>query len=272
MHDRLMLRFPILAAVLALAGSSAEAAKGPRVALGKWAVDYAQEYCVLSRDGLAGETGVAFRTRPFSDEHDLLLYVPRNGEKERSIKGRLSIGGDAPGAERWISIGEPRRAYKLIDTRISTDELTRIAVSTSIRLSSDDRLDMTVQLPLVAKAMAALRLCEVDLAGRWGVDSEEMKGWAKPARSQTDLRSMFWSEDHSSVAMLRSAVRAVLDIDAQGIMVGCKIVQSSRVAWVDRNFCDILGKEARFHPAVDANGKPVRGRMVTPPITSARLR
>jgi len=262
----------LVGALLVTVGSGAEAAKGPRVPPGQWAVEYAKEDCVLSRDGLSGEPGVAFRTRPFLDEHNLFFYVPRTGEKDRWIKGRLTIGGDAPGGERWIRIEEPRRAYKSISTRISTAELVKIGVMHSIRLSSADRPDLAITLPMVAKAMSALRRCEVDLAGKWGIDPVEMNGWARTAHSETDLRSMFWSEDRSSVGMLRSPVRAVLDIDAKGTLVGCTIVQSSRVAWVDARFCDTLRKEGKFRPAIDFNGKPVKSKMVTPLITSARLR
>ena len=255
-----------------MVGAVADAAKGPRVPPGKWAVDYAKEYCILSRDGLPGEPGVAIRTRPFFDEHDLILYVPRTGEKKRQIKGRLSIGNEPPGAERWIAIEEPSRARKLIDTKISTEELARLSGVHSVRLSSADRLDLTVPLPMAAQAMSALRRCEIDLAGKWGIDPVEMKGWATTARSETDLRSMFWSQDRTSFGYLRTPVRAMLEIDAQGRLESCKIVQSSRVAWVDAKFCETLRKEGKFRPAIDFSGKPVRGKMVTPLITSARLR
>ena len=258
--------------LLAMVSAGADAAKGPRVPPGKWAVEYAKEYCVLLRDGLAGEPGVAVQTRPFTDEHDLLLYVPRTRGKERWIKGWLSIGGVASGAERWINIGEPRRAHKLIFTRISTDELANIAVANSIRLSSAEQLDLTASLPMVTKAMSALRRCEIDLAGKWGISALEMDGLASWAQSETDLRSMFWSRDRSTVGMLRSPVRAMLDIDAQGALVGCRIVKSSRVASVDARFCETLRKEGKFRTATDFSGKPVRDKMVTPLITSARLR
>ena len=73
--------------------------------------------------------------------------------------------------------------------------------------------------------------------------------------------------------MIRSgATRAVLDIDETGKMVGCEIVQRSRVAWVDRQFCETIRKGAAFEPALDREGKRVRGKVVTPAISSVRLR
>ena len=270
-----MFRFALIlaaGAMLAHGGTRADAAKGPRVPPGQWAVDYAKEVCVLSRDGIGAEPGIALRTKPFSNEQDLLVYVARTGEKERWVKGRLSIDAQVVGAERWIAIGEPNRARKLIDTRISVDELAKIAAAKSIRLSSDERLDVTVALPMIAKAMAALRACEVDLASRWGVAPAEMVRWAKTAQSETDLRSMFWNPDPRASVMLRTPVRALLDIDAQGAVLSCKIVQSSRVSWVDTRFCETLRTVAKFHPAIDSSGKAVNGKFVTPAITSALIR
>lgn len=258
--------------LLVAADAQTEAARGPRVPPGQWAVNYAKDVCILSRDGNGGEPGVAIRTAPFANEHDLLIYLPRTGEKERSIKGQLRVEPGTPGTERWISIGEPGRARKLIDTRISTDELAAMATATSIRLSSNDRLDVTVALPTIAKAMAALKACEIELAGRWGVAPADMMRWAKTATSETDLRSMFWSDDRRKSVMLRRPVRALLNIDERGAVTGCTITQSSRVSWVDIRFCETLRTEAKFTAAIDFNGRAVGGKFVTPAITSALIR
>ena len=259
--------------LLAAIDAHADAAKGPRVPPGQWAVDYAKEVCILSRDGIAGEPGIAIRTAPFADQQDLLIYLPRTGEKARSIRGRLGIDARPLGPERWISIAEPGRTRKLIDTRIWSDELAALtAGARSIRLSSDAGLDVIVTLPKIVQAMTALRACEIDLAGRWGVDPTDMARWARTAVAETDLRSLFWNKDYRKSVVLRKAVRAVLEIDEQGAVTGCRITQSSRVSWVDIRFCETLRTEAKFRPAVDASGRAVPGKFVTPAITSALIR
>lgn len=121
--------------------------------------------------------------------------------------------------------------------------------------------------------MNALRACEDDLAKKWGVDPLEMRRWAKPANAKSDLRELFWNKDPSRYGVLRSGhVRALLEIDERGRPVDCTIVEKSRVQWVNKHVCDVILKEGPFQPALDANGMPVRGKVVTPRITSARLR
>lgn len=267
-----MIRTIHLCAVsMAMLSSVSVEAKGPRVPAGQWAVDYAKDVCVLSRDGVASEPGIAIRTKPFSNEHDLMLYVARTGEKERSIKGHLLIDGRVAGEERWIIIGEPRRAHKQVETRITADELAELAKASSIRLWGNARSDVIAQLPKIAKAMNALRACEIELAGRWGVAPAEMAGLSRTAYSEFDLRELFWDKDPRKSVMLRNPVRALLAIDNRGAVQSCRITQSSRVSWVDIQFCEMLRAEAKFRPAVDASGKAANSKYVTPAITSALI-
>ena len=262
---------------IALLASSAagDAATAPRVPPGTWAVEYAKEYCILSRDGVGGEPGVAFRTRPLAVEHDFLLYLPREGDANQSGEGRVLVDDDDAEDKRWVWIEEPSGGrFRLAHTLISDDQLNRGLAAGTLRMQVTGKLDIRVSLRNVRKAAEALQACEDDLARRWGVDPAEMRNWSKPAAAKGDLRSLFWnSKDWSAVAMIRSgATRAVLDIDASGKMVGCEIVQRSRIAWVDRQFCETIRKGATFEPALDLQGRPTRGKVVTPSISSVRLR
>ncbi len=262
----------IVAGLIGTAIGASAQSKGPRVPPGQWAVDYAKDVCVLSRDGLGVEPGIGIRTRPFSSKHDLLFYLPRTGGKHRWFEGQLEIDDRAVGAKRTIAIGDPDRRRKLIDTWISADELAAIAEACAIRLSGDAQLDVTAPLPNIAKAMAALRACEVELAERWGVSSTEMALWSRTVLADTDLRAMFWNKDPRKSVILRMPVRALLDVDERGGVTACRITQSSRVSWVDIRFCEMLRGEARFRPALDSEGRPVKGKFVTPAITSALAR
>jgi hypothetical protein len=263
----------MLLALLALCGQ-AQAAKRPRVPPGAWAIDYAKEYCVLSRDGLSGEVGVAFRTRPLSDEHDLLFYKFSNGRQEASLKGRLHGANGTAGPDRWVLLERSSGQRKtVLETTITAEELAEAFATGLVHLTAETGVDVQAHLPSIDKARDALRACEEDLAKRWGVDPQEMRTWAKPAKAKSDLRELFWGKDPSRYGMLQSHhVRAMITVDESGRALSCTIIEKSRVAWVNKQICDILLKEGQFEPARDAAGKPVRGKVVTPRITSVRLR
>ena len=268
-----MLRYLGIAAVIAISAVVTQA-KTPKVPPRAWAVDYAKEYCVLSRDGMPGEIGVAVRTRPLSRDHDLLFYTLASSPRKKWFKGRVIRADGTVGPDRWAILERSSgRGKAVLKTTISADELASTIASGSIRFTGEMATDIHVQLPNMGKALDALRLCEEDLAKRWGVDPLEMRRWAKPATAKSDLRELFWGKDPSRYGVLQSHhVRGLLVIDEAGRAVDCTIIEKSRVSWVNKHVCDVILKEGQFEPALDVTGKPVQGKVVTPRITSVRLR
>lgn len=246
----------------------------PRVPAGTWAIEYQEDTCTLSRDGLGGQPGIAFRTTPLAEPHDLIVYGQFARGKSASFQGWMAIGENREAIQRWMLI-EPSHGRKRthLKTTITADELARLGDSSRLRISGPGGFAFEAALPDMVKPLAALRECEVYLAGRWGIPPTEMELWAKPARPVEDLRNLFWDKDRSRVAMLQSdSIRGVLTIDASGRMVDCKIVEATRVSWVNEKFCPTLMERARFEPARDSAGIAVVGKVITPPIRSARLR
>ena len=80
-----------------LVSSAVQAAATPLQPTGKWTVDYAPSYCILSRHGTGKEPGIAFRTRPFADEHELLFGTRREALYFASlllaVKSAVGLGG-----------------------------------------------------------------------------------------------------------------------------------------------------------------------------------
>lgn len=268
-----MLRLLAMLVVGAISWTGLAAAR-PTVPPDKWAIDYAKEYCVLSRDGQPGEIGIAFRTRPMSDEHDLLFYKLRGGLKGRWFKGQIHGADGTAGAARWALIERsPIRRQTILETSITAQELTETLATGSVRFTGEGSIDLRSDLPNINKALVALRKCEEDLAKRWGVDPQEMRLWTRPAKAKSDLRELFWNKDPSKYGVLRSHhVRAVLVVDETGRAVDCTVIEKNRLAWVNKHICETLLREGQFEPARDASGKSVRGKVVTPRITSVRLR
>lgn len=56
-------------------------------------------------------------------------------------------------------------------------------------------------------------------------------------------------------------VRMMLAIDAAGKVTRCDVTETSMSADLDTTACDLLRKEGQFRPALDSNGKPVRGAL-----------
>lgn len=62
---------------------------------------------------------------------------------------------------------------------------------------------------------------------------------------------------------------AELTIDARGKVKGCRIVQSTGYEVLDKTTCAVIRKRAKFVPDTDDAGRPIPGKVTTPPITWA---
>lgn len=259
--------------MIAVAIAPVAVAARPKVPAGRWAVEYAANHCILSKEGLGGDPSIAVRTRPMDEQHDLMFALAPAARIATSFKGHLD-GEAADTPERWIiteQVGRVSRRW--IMSSISADELASSIRAGRVGLTGPEGFAISANLPIIDRAMAALRLCEDDLAKRWRVDPAEMRQWAHPARAEGDLRELFWSEDKARVAIFDNVgVRALLDIDALGKVTMCTLLRSSRVAWADRKICEGLRTRAKFYPAIDRAGNPVAGKLVTPEFTSVLIR
>ncbi|WP_162888041.1 hypothetical protein [Sphingomonas mesophila] len=247
-------------------------AGGRKVPAGQWAIEYQEDDCTLSRDGVGAELGIAIRTRPLAEPHDLMIYGQFDRGRKDGFQGTLDLDGQVQAGQRWVLI-EPSRGRKrtLLRTTLSAAELARLGSARAVGISGPKGFRVNAAAPGVASRLKALRECEVYLAGRWGITKAEMDGWAQPARALTDLGQLFRDKDMTKFGYLRDAMRGVLTIDAAGRMTDCKIVAASRVSRVNARFCPTLRERARFEPARNAAGEAVPGKVITPRITSARI-
>lgn len=269
-----MTRPMLIAGAAALILAPGAFAASPRVAAGKWAVEYQADTCTLTRDGLPGEAGIAIRIRPLAELHQLMLHGPIDGPRDAQFQARVELGDGQGPFQRWVLVERRARGKPtFVKLEITQPELQRIGKARTIQLTGPAGFSANAPLPGIVKALGTLRECEVYLVGRWGISAAEMDSWARPARPTEDLSRLFWSEDKSKYGLLRSgAVRAVLDIDPAGRITACRLIEFSRVSWVDKKFCEILRARARFEPARNAAGEAVAGKVVTPPIRSMPLR
>ena len=257
----------ILSLIAAATGSVSSGAAGPPLILAnpKWVVNYADSYCVLSRELAAAQPGVAFRSRPLTDDHDLLIMLPATGDAKSGAKGRISSGSWV-GEERWISIGEPAgKGQKYVDTHMSATDLANVAAASSMTVTITRKLKLTVPLAGIHKALAALRTCEDDLGRKW----QRENGWVVPPTLKSGWYRLFGYGDYpgwASDRLKEGRVRALLAIDTDGRISDCTIVESSGFDAFDKRTCEIFRKRARFSPALDVLGKPITSKLMAPTI------
>ena len=134
------------------------------------------------------------------------------------------------------------------------------------------RLTMGLSQPCVALAIAALAVVAAQSSVQ-AAQSSQSTDTPAPSndidRPKGSERAGSWYSitDYPAKSRRRGeqgVANILLDIDAKGIPVACRIVHSSSYPDLDNASCDLALKRARFSPARDANGKAVASTFAVP--------
>jgi TonB family protein len=82
---------------------------------------------------------------------------------------------------------------------------------------------------------------------------------AAASMSMIDLASHY--PPAARAERMEGEVQMLLGIDAAGVLTSCDVVEGSMSADLDIAACDLMRKEGSFRPALDSDGKPVRGTL-----------
>lgn len=245
----------VLAAAAMLQTGSASAA--PLQPTGKWTIDYAKDYCILSRDGGVAEPGVAFRTRPLALRHDLIVYMAKSGKPNGWGNGVLRIGDSGSDSPRMVQTREIKdKAHRYAHVNITNEEFDALSRAGSLQMEFDQEFNVRATLPIMDKAIAALRDCEDDLARRWGLDPSEIRGWSVAARPKKKWDKAALQNGWPDWRIKQSKNRASFRIGPDGRPFDCRVLETSGSTKFDDALCKAVAR-MRFHPALDTAGRPV---------------
>jgi protein TonB len=82
----------------------------------------------------------------------------------------------------------------------------------------------------------------------------------RPAKAIGDS-NLITSDDYPREAVRtgeRGSVRIYYRISQDGLITACRVLQSSGSGVLDRTSCDLFMERARYQPATDAEGRPVK--------------
>jgi TonB family protein len=232
-----------------------------------WNLDYGDTQCVAARE--------------YGREDDpimLLLRPAPNGETYELLVGRRQAG-PALALERQGSVdfgGGPISAWTLqygdkksvVDQfRISKAAMEAARTASHVILRIRGGADASFALSNMPKLLDGLQKCTADLMNYWNEGGE--KAGKISQRAEGQVRRIFSSDDFPQEAMTRSQEGSstfLLLIDEQGKVAGCHVVQTSGIPVFDARGCQVIRERAKFKPALDAKGKPVRSMYETPQV------
>ena len=262
----------------------ASAANEPPISLpklSKWQINYGDDTCQLAaRFGSAEDSVILeLRREQPGDTIDLQLYGERLKFKGFTVPVELTFGLNGEphvhdGTSMIVDGPNKLPLVRLTGLRIdgSSDQKhpdanmpaiasAREAEITSITFKLPSAKRYRLETGSMGAPLAAMRVCTDDLIKGWGYDPAIQSALARqaiPANSPTTWVSTSDIPSKSVSTMHTGLIRFRLDIAPTGKPVGCKVLYRTNPDEFSDLSCKLLLKRARFKPALDAQGKPVK--------------
>jgi Gram-negative bacterial TonB protein C-terminal len=253
----------------------------------KWVSDYRPDGCRLLREFGEGDDQVLLQMSRFAPTDGFSMTV--SGKKfSMQKKGKASVQFGPNEAEQNVdylpgTMGKlsslvmssdiriaPLDAQQLKDIeRTKAPQIVKLApigsarekAVTYLKIGKPLRKPVILELGAMDKPFAALSTCITDLVTSWGLDAEKHKNlvrWAMPSNNPGDwIRSSEYPSKMLDVNQ-PAIVEFRLEVDETGNATQCHIQQTTRPKDFDTAVCKGIMKRAKFTPALDAEGKPLR--------------
>jgi TonB family protein len=269
-------------AVLGLATAAtltfaAEVSGKAREPTGPWNVQTGSNECLLMRSygTPTNPLYLALSQSPMEQGAQLTILYKRDRRSFGQGRAEVSFNDGPPIIAKYGTLllvnnsAEIRtktlRSITLSDeARQEPEPFFRDASSVSINVPKE--IKATFALPDHASALKALRDCAANLGVEWGYPLNEQARMAKAARRENGLDDLFTPDDYPAAAQKRGEmgrVRIRIRVSPTGDPSDCTVLGSSGSADLDSTTCNIIRSRAKFEPAIDVDGKPVRSVYVS---------
>ena len=258
-----------------------------------WNMDYAEDYCRLGRIFGEGEQrtilimdryapGDSFRLTlagaatnaaksggeahvqfgPGWDEQTVRFFSGKLGEKTPAWifagNARIRPLTEAQRAQVAAQVAEEGLADS---TQIAPISEADEAATTQVRFDRPLHRPLILHTGPMKQALDAMRACTDELVTHWGVDPKQAK--AQSRRAVPRGSPAYWiGPDDYPLGMLNKGKQGLiyfrLTIGEDGKPLSCHIQQSTDPDGFDKTVCQLLMQRARFEPALDADGKPMK--------------
>jgi len=256
----------VVAGLLLLAALAPALAQAVLQPIKPWNLDYGETQCVAAREygNANAPVTLLIRPAPNGDTYELLVARHVPGPKSPvEFEGTVDFGrGPIPA---WLLSYQANRTKMAIHQyRIRAGDMAQARTAKAVALNAKGGADVSFALGNMDQLLAGLEKCTADLKRYWNADGA---GISVPSKGS--IREIFKPEDYPYQAARRDqqgSVQFQLLVDEKGSVAGCHVVRASGIPALDAMGCQVIRERAKFTPALDRNGAPVRSAIVTPPI------
>lgn len=258
-----------------------------------WNIHYADDYCRLARTFGSGDDALILFMDSFGPGDHFRMTLAGNATKAQKNGGEAVVRFGPAFAEHelvffsgwigekipaWIFSSDNRIRPLSLDEQKHVDaafkaghgtahvDLSPITAEDEVATSYVEfgrplRRPVRLMTGSLKAPFDALRSCLDNLITHWGLEPDRLKNQSKrvspigsPGRwlTYSDYPATMLSQGMPGIVNFR------LIVDEKGVPASCHVQQSTNPEGFDKTVCNALMRRARFDPAVDANGNPMR--------------
>jgi TonB family protein len=256
-------RLPALLAAAALLPAFAPPLRQP---VKGWVLDYGDTACSAFRTYGDPAAPVMLAFRPSPNGTVVRLYVVRPGGRQNAYHFPVTTNISSDRVKTTaLRFGPEKKKIDIVWINFARADLDGLASAGEIAIRGGSEIDERFALPGIDRVLKGLDECNADLRKYWNVGDSGVR-LSKAASPLKPLTAYFSSDDYPAQAIQEGASgasRIMMMIDETGTLKDCLIEETSGIATLDAMTCLALNKRAKFTPALDEAGKPVRSVLTT---------
>jgi hypothetical protein len=259
----------------------------PLQPISPWAIEYADASCRLIRNFGDAQHPLTLAFERFQPGPDLRLgiagdmlklshsartlkfqYGPNGPQREGPLLETELADGRTSYLLQAASLNEVKRRVKdtvsgeiPVKPYVAADELAAAGKVSSLTLVGSFKDKLTVDLGPMEKPLQALQGCVGELMHEWGIEPDRLASASRRATPTRNPQNWMDSSDYPREMLARRRQGAVgfrLVIGEMGQVERCSVDVDKPGAF-ENAVCRAITKRARFKPALDKDGKPMRG-------------
>lgn len=254
----------VLAFGLAILSVARVSAAEPLQPTKKWVVDFAESQCAAMRSYSADQNNpLTLAFKPSSTGRMMQIFIGEPGGKQAPLQHdvTVTIHGAKPTVVRTtlLRYADPEKKLNLASVILPHEKAEALRNSTGLSIAGIG-YRQAFSFGQMHGVMAALDECVSSLRQWWHIG--EAKSAVKvPAKPHKPLDLYLRDDDYPGIARNKAfegELVLTLLVDEQGGVKNCTVEETSGVAVLDAMGCGVLANRARYHPALDESGKPLK--------------
>lgn len=256
----------LLASVAAALPAPASAAPPARQPAGKWVVDYAETNCSAARAYGTDKDPLTLAVRMSPRGNIARLIIARPGRRTEPHHFPVKLNAlPADAGTTALRFTSQDRKSDLFWVHVDRAALGRLREAGELVIRGKT-LEERIALPGFGAVVKALDACAADLREYWNANEADPAKLGRPAAPVRPLADYVSARDYPAQAIREDgegAAQVTLMVDDKGALKECMVEQTSGIASLDVMTCAVFLDRAKFTPATDAAGKPLRSVLTT---------